>query len=823
MTKTVIRVGAEENLLESFLNESGKNIILYRSKIKFIGLIFKRYLAISLLALFLTHSLHAQGTFEQIAIENNSMNYYPNQLGDNGWVLKLQDNISQIGKFNFVGRSEFTIQGDSGLGIIALNVANEFVTIVKAANGATLRASSGQGWRVSTNDKILGVGYFHPNYKHDILLQNNLGLGIISLDNNSNFLTTSYISNNQRFEGGWLYKNTDEILGIGDFNNDNRSDFIIKSYSHLGIITVDDNGLFKVITSGIGNAYLGNSFWRLKDSDQILGVGDFNGDNRSDFIIKSATNLSILSLDEGNNFTRVAIGTRDEYLGDSFWRFKTTDEIVGVGDFDGNDRSDFIIKSATNISILTVNDSGDFTRVTIGQVGVYLGDSFWRYKTTDQILGIGDFNGDNRSDFIIQSSTHIAIIGVNEAGKFFSSVILEKNTAFSNLGSSFPAVNDYKGVGDFNVDGRSDFIIHNNSSLGIFNFQEDKNRYFNIDDCDDCTRTQNDEVAKVMGEMLGIDGGDPNGDYISTAAALKPVLWGRNWYPVRGTREILCGTFESYGVTKGVFDNIRGASEYDWNININPNASFERLIDEVRPYRERHDTEWKTCRGEPCMEAEVTPPTALNDFHYFMTEENRTFLIQGQQICVYGPWVREEVHGNRPEIHPSELLWWENANGSKVMVMVKDASDRFDEAKNFKDKPSRFIPWAAGPMVKQFKIAFSIEVGSQTQQYTLDVGRSFNTNTHKNASISMDILPGRRYGLSKNGQVPIVVVESSKADQYLGVTFDSVCYNASTNILQGYIVVKAQIGNRAATFMNDAEMGAFLEIKLTKETVTIRR
>ncbi|WP_430408466.1 FG-GAP repeat domain-containing protein [Kordia sp.] len=812
MAKTVRRVFDAEN----FLNKLDKNRVHCKSRTAYTNLNFKLYLAISLLIFFLTNNVAAQGSFEQIAVKNNGVQNTQSQLGNNGWTLRSQDKIAQVGKFNFVGRSEFIIQGQSGFGIIALDANNEFVTIVQAENGTAIRGFSRRpSWTVSTHDNVLGVGHFHPNYKYDILLQNDSRLGILSLNNNSDLLTTHTIANNEYFEG-WRYKKTDQILGIGNFNNDSKSDFIIKSYSHLGIISVDNNGNFTAITSGVRNSYLGNSFWKFKPTDEILGVGDFNEDNRSDFIIKSDTNLSILSLDEQNNFTRVAIGTRDQYLGDSFWRYKATDEILGVGDFDGDERSDFIIKSQTNLSILSVNDSGDFTRVTIGQVGQYLGDSFWRFKTTDRILGIGDFNGDGHSDFIIQSNTHIGIIGVNAAGKFFSIAIMGRNTAFTNT-TSFVGLNNYKVTGDFNVDQRSDFIIKDNNALRIFTFKQDINRFLNIDDCADCTTTQNDRLITVMGEMLGIDGGDPIGDFISTAVALKPVVWGRNWYPIRGTREILCGTLESYGVTEGVFDNIRGAREFDWNININPNPIFERLIDEVRPYRERSDNEWKTCNGEPCMEAEVTPPTALNDFHYFMTEEDRTFLIEGeQQICVYGPWVREEVHGNRPEIHPSELLWWENANGSKVMVIVKDASNRFGESNNFKDKPEIFIPWASGPMVKQFKIAFSVEVGAETEQYTLDIGRKHLANTFKNESISKDVLAGRRYGLEKNGQIPILVIESVKADRYLGVTFDSVCYNAETNRLQGYILVKAQIGNRDA-------LGAFLEIKLTKQTTTVRR
>lgn len=240
-------------------------------------------LTINLIIYFLLNNIYSQSFFEQISIKNNSTNYYPSLLGDNGWVLRAQDDIFQIGKFNVGGISDFIIQGSSGLGIITLNNNREFTTIEMASNGSKITASSGPEWTINHTNKVLGVGYFHPNYKHDILIQGTSGLDVISLDNTNNFVTTSIISNGSRFEGGWRYNNNDKILGIGDFNNDNKSDFIIKSSKHLGIISIDDNGRFTGITTGVNNSYLGDSFWRLKYTDEILGVGDFNGDNRSDF------------------------------------------------------------------------------------------------------------------------------------------------------------------------------------------------------------------------------------------------------------------------------------------------------------------------------------------------------------------------------------------------------------------------------------------------------------------------------------------------------------------------------------------------------------
>ncbi len=765
----------------------------------------------ALLLAFTTNS-YTQTLFEQLSITNYGSPNFPKVLGSNGWTIKSQDKIVEIGKFNADGRSDMLIQGASGLGIINLNSANELTTLTFAENGSKLDNS---GWTISRNDNIKGVGYFHPNYKHDILIQNVNSLGVISLDGLNNFETTSMVSNGERFSG-WKYNRYDKILGVGDFNNDNRSDFIIKSSTHLGIISIDNSGNFEAITSGANNHNLGDSGWRLNAGDVVLGIGDFNNDNRSDFIIKSNSHLGIMSLNNSGNYTNLAIGVNGYNLGNSGWRLNATDEILGVGDFNNDNKTDFIIKSSTHLGIMSLSAEGNYTNLAIAANNSTLGDSGWRLNTADEILGVGDFNGDGQTDFVIKSSTHLGIIGLNDLGTYTALIIKAGNYPSTTSPLNLWSAEQFQGVGDFNDDDTSDFIIKDQSNFGILTLKNDINRYLNVDDCLECTENQNNELSLVLEDMLGIRGGDPSGDFIGSAAARKPPR-GKNWYPLDGNRKVLCGSYNRFAINAA--RPIRANSENDWNIFIIPHDNYNYLIEDARPYQYYNYSwhNWQECDGVPCMEAEITPPKELNDYEDFSIENVTSSLLSNQDICVYGPWVREEVHGNRPEIHPSELLWWENDEGIKHMLIVQDGSDRYDEKKNFYGEPDRgWRAWAGAPMIKQFKIAFSVEVNAETEQYTLDIGRSLRVNTSSNASVSEDIFSGRRYGLEKNGEIPILVIETSRTDRYLGVQFDSVCYNSVTNRLTGYILIKAQIGERD-------KLGAFLEIILKKENVVIRR
>ena len=91
-----------------------------------------------------------------------------------------------------------------------------------------------------------------------------------------------------------------------------------------------------------------------------------------------------------------------------------------------------------------------------------------------------------------------------------------------------------------------------------------------------------------------------------------------------------------------------------------------------------------------CFEAELTPRSDRYQTPWFQKNDqnNACSSIVDYSVCVYGPYVTESVHGNRPEIHPAEALWWRNMQGvdwkcteaqSWTFLHVQDGSHRFDE------------------------------------------------------------------------------------------------------------------------------------------------
>src|SRR5438270_6770164 len=108
---------------------------------------------------------------------------------------------------------------------------------------------------------------------------------------------------------------------------------------------------------------------------------------------------------------------------------------------------------------------------------------------------------------------------------------------------------------------------------------------------------------------------------------------------------------------------------------------------------------------------EITPGKEAYQNYFFdkadLNASGAKSALEGQTLCFYGPWVNDEVHGTHPEIHPSELLWWQekdNANSGTFLpswwlLGVTDESERFLDRHDFPGAPQgeRWLPWAAKP------------------------------------------------------------------------------------------------------------------------------
>lgn len=183
-------------------------------------------------------------------------------------------------------------------------------------------------------------------------------------------------------DDGW------QIKGVGDFDRSGKSD-LLWQYSGPGT----DHGQLEIWHAGQSTspppsrpAVVGDDGW------QIQGIGDFNGDRYSDVLWRYFG---------ADNHGQLAIWWRGQKASptpafptavpDDGWRIK------GVGDFDGDGKSDVLWQYAGRVN---------HGQLAVWWNGQYLDPPAWYPgRVVDDhwvIKGIEDFDGDKRSDVLWQ-------------------------------------------------------------------------------------------------------------------------------------------------------------------------------------------------------------------------------------------------------------------------------------------------------------------------------------------------------------------------------------------------------------------------------------
>tara|TARA_R110000868_G_scaffold9349_10_gene46825 strand:+ start:3246 stop:4583 length:1338 start_codon:yes stop_codon:yes gene_type:complete len=337
------------------------------------------------------------------------------------------------------------------------------------------------------------------------------------------------------------------------------------------------------------------------------------------------------------------------------------------------------------------------------------------------------------------------------------------------------------------------------------------------------TQEDVDKWNRIVTKMQGIEGFDPRHNTIGRPPAEKnwpsAAGWKNNWIPLNDQKQVCCGKLENFKTYDG-----RGA-EMDWNFFVLPNDEFSFLITEALPFREEtvfmSDSGWhKNERGLFQLEAEVTPDQSLRQNVFF---PRRTTVIidtveslfgppriikrekksndpiiglEGRELCFYGPWIREWFHHHRPEIHPSEMIWWRERKGY-YMMLIQDDSNRFDDSGDFDldGSPSNWKPWAEPPLTAQFKIAFEANPIESGLPQKMDIRETYNrfvvTKDDPNAFADSD--NGASHTLVVNNKRLLVVNEEQENDEDLGVKFVDITERADGTI-QGYLQITTKVG-----------------------------
>jgi len=287
--------------------------------------------------------------------------------------------------------------------------------------------------------------------------------------------------------GEWRLSIHDKIIAKGDFNGDGVEDIVVTSEWGIGILSRLRLGLTREWTSLLVKPN-GTNFGELRNyqslSDEILGVGDFNGDKTDEIFVKNrgSKNVTILSLKD-NTFNTFwyelnVVSTGPYIPGTTSITLPFSPafcELRGIGDFDGVAGDELLLSNSKEIAVMKWNNSG-FTKISAKPSILLAGD--WANDMDYRIEGIGDMNGDGKEDIVATKTGKGLGVFQLENNKL---TILAYHAYATAIGTWMLRESDkIGGVGNFykstKSDKKNEILITGTSGIGIFRFSASKLR-----------------------------------------------------------------------------------------------------------------------------------------------------------------------------------------------------------------------------------------------------------------------------------------------------------------------------------------------------------
>ena len=313
------------------------------------------------------------------------------------------------------------------------------------------------GWIYSNETTVEGSGDFDGDGRDEMLVTNPWRLGILKFDGSS--WQALVVKNNGTWFGDWLYYSTEsEIEGIGDFNGDGRDDILVTKPWGLGILTLQGDSLTTILIESTGSVL---NDWTYNQATQTIGaIDDFNGDGTDDILIRSERGLGILVV-WADGLVSVVSKPDGAWFGS--WNYDSRFTwIRGTGDFDGDGAAEVLVRSDCGVGVLKLTGTSLTTLALHSHGSRLLG---WDLVRLTEIRGIGDLNGDDRADIVVESDwgigtlallgSSLVSIGHRPNGNRFGGWLLDTVT------------NQVQDLIDFDGDGADDIVIRSPWGLGV--------------------------------------------------------------------------------------------------------------------------------------------------------------------------------------------------------------------------------------------------------------------------------------------------------------------------------------------------------------------